>query len=75
MLAGKLMIPKVFEVLYDYDENAKGRATWVRGGDKETEVRGTSTSWVLGDAGGDTAGMVIMARGDASHRLRLQSSL
>ncbi|XP_066314610.1 uncharacterized protein [Miscanthus floridulus] len=76
MLAGKLMIPNVFEVLYDYDENAKGRATWVRGGDKETEVRGTSTSWVLGDAGGDTAGMVIMARsGNASHCLRLQSSL
>ncbi|CAD6237784.1 unnamed protein product [Miscanthus lutarioriparius] len=75
MLAGKLMIPMVFEVLY-YDEYAKGRATWVRGGDdKETEVRGTSTSWVTGDAGGDTAGMVIMARsGNASHRLRLQLS-
>jgi len=81
MLAGKLsMIPKVFEVLY-YDEYANnGRATWVRrgGDDKETEVGGTSTtSWVPEEAaGGDTAGMVIMARsGDASHRLRLQSSL
>lgn len=69
MLAGKL-IPKVFEVLYD--EYAKGGAT----PEKETEVCGTSASWVVGEAAGDTAAsMVVMASGNASHRIRLRSSL
>jgi acyl-CoA synthetase (AMP-forming)/AMP-acid ligase II len=69
MLAGKL-IPKVFEVLYD--EYAKGGAT----PEKETEVCGTSASWVVGEAAGDTAAsMVVMASGNASHRMRLRSSL
>ncbi|TKW15569.1 hypothetical protein SEVIR_5G246300v4 [Setaria viridis] len=66
MLAGRL-IPKVFEVLYDQD------ATCVRGGGDDMEVCGTS--WVVGEAGGEVAGMVVMASGSASHRLRLQSSL
>ncbi|OEL16559.1 Long-chain-fatty-acid--AMP ligase FadD29 [Dichanthelium oligosanthes] len=56
MLVGKL-IPKVFEVLYDEDA----------GGDNEMEVCGAS--WVVGEAGGEVAGMVVMASGSASHRL------
>ncbi|PUZ55658.1 hypothetical protein GQ55_5G230200 [Panicum hallii var. hallii] len=64
MLAGEL-IPKVFEAIYDEDD---------RGGGNEMEVCGTS--WVVGEAGsGEVAGMVVMASGSASHRLRLQSSL
>ncbi|CAL4948546.1 unnamed protein product [Urochloa decumbens] len=65
MLAGNL-IPKVFEAFYDED-------TPVRGGDNETEVCGTS--WVVGEAGTEVAGMVVFASGSASHRQRLQSSL
>ncbi|KAF8675925.1 hypothetical protein HU200_047424 [Digitaria exilis] len=73
MLAGEL-IPKVFEALYD-DEDDKGAATCALGGDNETQVCGGTTSWVVGDAGGEVAGVVAMASGSTSHRLRLQSSL
>jgi acyl-CoA synthetase (AMP-forming)/AMP-acid ligase II len=64
MLTGKL-IPNVFEVFYDED------STSGRGGGDDKEMCGTG--WV--EAGGEVAGMVVMASGSASHRLRLQSSL
>jgi hypothetical protein len=70
MLAGEL-IPKVFEAIYDEDDRG---GAWARGGGNEMEVCGTS--WVVGEAGsGEVTGMVVMASGSASHRLRLQSSL
>ncbi|CAO1945267.1 unnamed protein product [Urochloa humidicola] len=59
MLAGKL-IPKVFEVLYDQDAAC------------DDEMGASGTSWVVGEA---EAGIVVMASGGSSHRLRLQSSL
>ncbi|CAL4975116.1 unnamed protein product [Urochloa decumbens] len=65
MLAAK-MIPKVFEAFYDEDTPA-------RGGDGDMAVCGTS--WVVGEAGTEVAGMVVLASGSASHRQRLQSSL
>nr|CAB3477718.1 unnamed protein product [Digitaria exilis] len=61
MLAGEL-IPKVFEALYD-DEDDKGAATCALGADNETQVCG-GTSWVVGEeAGGEVAGVVAMASG------------
>ncbi|RLM91202.1 putative fatty-acid--CoA ligase fadD25 [Panicum miliaceum] len=69
MLAGEL-IPKVFEAIYDEDDRG---GAWARGGGNEMVC---GMSWVVGEAGsGEVAGMVVMASGSASHRLRLQSSL
>jgi hypothetical protein len=62
--------PKVFVAHYA-DESTSTRS---RDGSKETVK--CSTSWVVPEAtGGEVAGMVVMASGNASQRLRLQSSL
>ncbi|KAL6842733.1 hypothetical protein ACP4OV_027577 [Aristida adscensionis] len=68
LLAEKL--PKVLVAHYGEDGEDTARA---QGGEEEMEKCGAS--WVVGDAGGELAGMVVMASGNASHRLRLQSSL
>lgn len=63
MLAAGKLTRKVFEARYGEDANG------------DTARRGTGQDWVAGEAGGDTAGMVVMASGNATHRLRLQSSI
>ncbi|TVU02573.1 hypothetical protein EJB05_51983, partial [Eragrostis curvula] len=67
LLAGEL--PKVF--VAHYAEHAVvSTSAWLQNG--STEMDECRTSWVVPQAGGE---MVVMASGNASQRVRLQSSL